>query len=321
MFNPQGWRSPFSAELTPLQGLPRFTETDLLACERPDVVRRSSNPHLHELFHQGYTVLPGAVPASVCDRLAALIDPATAIENPHDVWVEYDDPEQGRIYGVPLSQSVVERSQCRYRGMDLYRNQEAAIEACYAPALRELLVAALNSEVLVADSEGPFLVPELDHSTMYKLEFSDLESLSNVSDHETAGESRDQPDSMIEAGHVIDGDILNPSDFRIINPHYDMHEEIHPLPYAASHSEEEFLTAPPSLLGSRDSLIARNPECTCFRDVQSEEKQKDTQNINWMVEKIEKLLKSDRVISSNVKHIRNCINQLTGPGDLPNVGF
>lgn len=148
MFNPQDWRSPFSAELTPLQGLPRFAETDLLACERPDVVRRSSNPHLHELFHQGYTVLPGAVPASVCDRLAALIDPATAVENPHDVWVEYDDPEQGRIYGVPLSQPVVERSQCRYRGMDLYRNQEAAIEACYAPALRELLIAALNSEVL-----------------------------------------------------------------------------------------------------------------------------------------------------------------------------
>ena len=180
---------------------------------------------------------------------------------------------------------------------------------------------ALNSEVLVADSEGPFLVPELDHSTMYKLEFSDLESLSNVSDHETAGESRDQPDSMIEAGHVIDGDILNPSDFRIINPHYDMPEEIHPLPYAASHSEEEFLTAPPSLLGSRDSLIARNPEYTCFRDVPSEEKQNDTQNMNWMVAKIEKLLKSDRVISSNVKHIRNCINQLTGPGYLPNVGF
>ena len=156
MFNPQDWRSPFSAELTPLQGLPQFAETDLLACERPDVVRRSSNPHLHELFHQGYTVLPGAVPASVCDRLAALIDPATAVENPHDVWVEYDDPEQGRIYGVPLSQPVVERSQCRYRGMDLYRNQEAAIEACYAPALRELLITALKAKfLLINNSRSP----------------------------------------------------------------------------------------------------------------------------------------------------------------------
>ena len=148
MLNPQSWRSPFSEELTPLQCLPRFRETDLLACERPENVQRSTNTHLQELFSQGYTVLPGAIPASVCDKLAALIDPSTAFENPHDLWVEYDDPEKGRIYGVPLSQQVVERSQCRYRGMDLYRNQEAAIEACFAPALRELLIRALNSEVL-----------------------------------------------------------------------------------------------------------------------------------------------------------------------------
>ena len=148
MLNPQSWRSPISEELTPLQCLPRFRETDLLACERPENVQRSTNTHLQELFSQGYTVLPGAIPASVCDKLAALIDPSTAFENPHDLWVEYDDPEKGRIYGVPLSQQVVERSQCRYRGMDLYRNQEAAIEACFAPALRELLIRALNSEVL-----------------------------------------------------------------------------------------------------------------------------------------------------------------------------
>jgi len=46
MFNPQEWRSPFSAELTPLQDLPRFTETLLLACERPGVVRRDLEPTL-----------------------------------------------------------------------------------------------------------------------------------------------------------------------------------------------------------------------------------------------------------------------------------
>ncbi len=103
MFNLEAWRSPFSAELTPLHGLPTFSETDLLGCERPEVVRSSNSFNLHELFSQGYTVLPGAVAASVCDRLSELIDPATALENPHDVWVEYDDPEQGRIYGVPLS--------------------------------------------------------------------------------------------------------------------------------------------------------------------------------------------------------------------------
>lgn len=148
LINPQHWRSPFADDAPGLHHLPRFSETDLLACERPEIVRQSTNPHLWDLFHQGFTVLPGAVPGPLCDRLAGLIDPSTAEANPHDVWVEYDDPDHGRIYGVPLSQQVVDRSNCRYRGMDLYRNQEAAIEACYAPMLRELLKLALNSEVL-----------------------------------------------------------------------------------------------------------------------------------------------------------------------------
>ena len=73
MFNPLDWRPPCLAELAPLQDLPRFTEKDLLAGECPDVVRRSSKPHLHELFHQGYTVLPGAVPASLCGSLGSFL--------------------------------------------------------------------------------------------------------------------------------------------------------------------------------------------------------------------------------------------------------
>ena len=45
----------------------------------------------------------------------------------------------------------------------------------------------LESRRTTADREGSFLAPTPDHNCVYKLEFSDLESLSNVSDHETTG--------------------------------------------------------------------------------------------------------------------------------------
>ena len=52
--------------------------------------------------------------------------------------------------------------------MDLYRNQEAAIEACYAPALRELLIAALNSDEACLSTTWPtYGSQQALHQTVY----------------------------------------------------------------------------------------------------------------------------------------------------------
>ena len=175
----------------------------------------------------------------------------------------------------------------------------------------------LESRRTTADREGSFLAPTPDHNCVYKLEFSDLESLSNVSDHETTGEAIDFFISGTGDDICGDGLCLN-NHFccsRYVNPRYDtVDDALNPLSYADS--EEEFLTAPASLFGSRDSLITAYPVKSYLSDVKTSKKERD---VSWMVGKVERLLKSDRVISGNVKHIRNCLSQLTESRDHPNV--
>ena len=190
---------------------------------------------------------------------------------------------------------------------------------------------------MMAVCERSLLSPTLDHNTVYKLEFSDLESLSNVSDTEYTREletadlqiNKDplntEPDgyfsqtvlSCYDLSEDQDNvDIIDNSDNVDIVGNVGINaDNSDTVSCTESQSEEEFMTAPPSLLGSQESLLAPESHFSRSRDLQVDEREK---NIGWMMVKIEELLRSDRVISSNVEHIRNCLTDLS-QREHPNV--
>ena len=190
---------------------------------------------------------------------------------------------------------------------------------------------------MMADCESSLLSPTLDHNTVYKLEFSDLESLSNVSDTEYTREletadlqiNKDplntEPDgyfsqtvlSCCDLSEDQDNvDIIDNSDnVDIVGNVGNNADNSDTVSCTESQSEEEFMTAPPSLLGSQESLLAPESHFSRSRDLQVDDRE---MNISWMMRKIEVLLRSDRVISSNVEHIRNCLTDLS-QREHPNV--
>ena len=259
--------------------------------------------------------------------------------------------------GLPSVPAVVPSEQSSRDPSSVYKNQELLLScmksvvqlqedteqfllrgenSCQVPVISYLEVLedsnehiAQNEEIvtqdsmsdegrMMADCESSLLSPTLDHNTVYKLEFSDLESLSNVSDTEYTKE-------LETADIQINKDPLNtePDGYFSQTVHSDLDtadnvdnaNNSDTVSCTESQSEDEFLTAPPSLLGSQESLLAPESHLSRSRGLQVDDRERD---ISWMMRKIEELLRSDRVISSNVENIRNCLNDLS-QREHPNV--
>jgi ectoine hydroxylase-related dioxygenase (phytanoyl-CoA dioxygenase family) len=108
-----------------------------------------------EFLHQnGYVILPSAVNTDLCDQLAKYYSDVLDFSTNNIPFCDYFTSEGKRIYGEKYSPNVGDKSDRRFKMLDLHGVNKTALQICLAPITESFLSLIFNSDVLAFQQLG-----------------------------------------------------------------------------------------------------------------------------------------------------------------------
>jgi ectoine hydroxylase-related dioxygenase (phytanoyl-CoA dioxygenase family) len=152
-------RSPKSTDLPELA---KRKNNDVLPIEYPDYQDRlkqhvqyaTFREELNFLHENGFVILRNAVETSVCDNLAEYYNSVESLTAQSPPCVEYFDSEGKLFYGVRYDKAGKERSQGKFKLVDLFSENEIARKACFSKKIADFLCLIFDSDILAFQQLG-----------------------------------------------------------------------------------------------------------------------------------------------------------------------